>query len=503
MSGFGGVAVYLRKSRADSAEESVGETLTRHRSTLLEFARRNSLSIIKIYQEVVSGDSLAARPEMIGLLQDVEEGKYGGVLCMDIDRLGRGNMRDMGIILETLKAAGTRILTPRKAYDLNDELDEFSTEIQSLVARQELKNITRRMQQGKRKSVSEGSHINEPPFGYRREYQNKKPTLRIEENEARIVRMIFDMYVNQSTGAQLIAEKLNAMGIKPRRSEKFSRSSVKWLLENPVYSGRIVWNRKSRIKGKNSYRVNPKEEWVDAEGMHPAIISPDIFKRAQEIRKNRTHPPYFTGMIENPLAGIVFCQKCGSAMIRQYQKGRKYQSPRLLCPAPSCCRSTRITHIEEYVLNFLRETLDAYRALEHELPHETDSRLKAMLEAKSRLLDEMKSVAGQKNRLYDFLEQNVYDIDTFTRRSGVLTDRERAITAELVQMDERIENLRLGDCRAAVIPKLEYVVTSYESYTPPEKNSLLKSVFKRAEYYKSQEQRGNAFTLEIQLLQRF
>ncbi len=111
------VAMYLRKSRAEELTDTVDETLKRHKETLLEFAVKNKLAVSKesIYEEVVSGESLYARPEMLRLLADVEGSKYDAVLCMDIDRLGRGAMSDQGIILETLKAADTKIITPRKS----------------------------------------------------------------------------------------------------------------------------------------------------------------------------------------------------------------------------------------------------------------------------------------------------------------------------------------------------------------------------------------------------
>ena len=142
------IAVYLRKSRSDRQEEPVSETLSRHRETLFQLARERGDEIAVVYEEVVSGDSLAARPEMLRLLQDVEAGLYEGVYCMDIDRLGRGGMREQGLILDTFKSSGTCILTPRKVYDLNDEIDEEYTEFETFLARRELKLIKRRLQRG-------------------------------------------------------------------------------------------------------------------------------------------------------------------------------------------------------------------------------------------------------------------------------------------------------------------------------------------------------------------
>ena len=237
-------AVYLRRSRSDPEDESMDETLSRHKSTLLQFAKTNKLTILEIYEEVVSGDGLFVRPQMMRLMSDINADKYDGVLCMDIDRLGRVDTQDRRIILDTFKSHNTKIITPRKIYDLNDEIDEFSTEIQMLMARQELKKITQRMQSGKKKSIEEGCHVGEPPYGYQRVYIGRYPTLAICDEEAKLIRMIFDMYVNQRLGSHIIAETINSMGYKTRSGSVFSRNTIRFYLQNPVYIGKIVWNKR-------------------------------------------------------------------------------------------------------------------------------------------------------------------------------------------------------------------------------------------------------------------
>jgi DNA invertase Pin-like site-specific DNA recombinase len=118
--------IYLRKSRADREAEARGDgdTLARHRTALLDLARRNNYAVAKIYEEVVSGETIAARPEMQRLLRDVESGDYAGVLVMWCERLARGNTRDQGIVAETFQYSGTKIITPSKIYDPEDEADQ-------------------------------------------------------------------------------------------------------------------------------------------------------------------------------------------------------------------------------------------------------------------------------------------------------------------------------------------------------------------------------------------
>ena len=131
-------ALYLRKSQADQPDESIAEVLAKHRAMLIELADKMDVTISQddIYEEVVSGESLYARPEMLRMLEQVEAGAYDGVFCMDIDRLGRGSMSEQGIILETFRMAETKIICPGKTYDLTNDADEELTEMKALFARE-------------------------------------------------------------------------------------------------------------------------------------------------------------------------------------------------------------------------------------------------------------------------------------------------------------------------------------------------------------------------------
>ena len=104
-------AEYLRKSRMEEGMDTE-EVLAKHRKDLARYAAAHDIHIVETYYEVVSGESLYARPEMLRLLADVEKGLYDAVLVMDIDRLSRGRMKYQGIILDALRDSGTLIITP-------------------------------------------------------------------------------------------------------------------------------------------------------------------------------------------------------------------------------------------------------------------------------------------------------------------------------------------------------------------------------------------------------
>ena len=124
-------AAYLRKSRMEEGM-ATDEVLAKHQKTLTDYAAAHGIHIIDTYPEVVSGESLYARPQMLRLLQDVEDGKYDAVLCMDLDRLSRGRMKDQGIILDAFRDSGTLIITPEHTYNLSDDLDDEMAEFKKI-----------------------------------------------------------------------------------------------------------------------------------------------------------------------------------------------------------------------------------------------------------------------------------------------------------------------------------------------------------------------------------
>ena len=150
--------IYLRKSRMDMEAEArgEGETLARHRTTLLALARRMGLEIGGIYEEIVSGETIAARPQMQRLLSEVEAGQWEGVLVMEVERLARGDSIDQGIVAQAFKYSGTKIITPAKTYDPANEFDEEYFEFGLFMSRREYKTIKRRMVAGRIASVKEG-----------------------------------------------------------------------------------------------------------------------------------------------------------------------------------------------------------------------------------------------------------------------------------------------------------------------------------------------------------
>ena len=143
----------------DYDEVSVEETLSRHRQILERYCKDKRINVVEILEEVVSGESLGARPEMMRLLDMVGTGMYAGVVCMDIERLSRGSSLESGHIMQVLQVNSCKIITPGKTYDLQNDSDEQFTDMKFMFSRYELKTINKRLVRGRNQSASEGKFM--------------------------------------------------------------------------------------------------------------------------------------------------------------------------------------------------------------------------------------------------------------------------------------------------------------------------------------------------------
>ena len=486
-------AQYLRKSRGEEGMDT-DEVLARHRQALAEYAAQHGIHIVETYREVVSGGSLYARPEMLRLLQDVEEGKYDAVLCMDLDRLSRGNMRDQGLILDTFKDTGTLIVTPEKTYDLSDEMDDELAEFKTFFSRREYKMIRKRLRRGLAQSIQAGCYVSNAPYGYKNIYVDKRPTLEIIPEEADFVRMMFRMYAD-GYGCTSIANHVNLLGAHPRRTPSFGRTTVAAILRNPVYIGKVSWNKRTRIKSKTAQhasRYNPRAEWKIADGLHPAIVDVDLYDKVQAVMAGRYRPSKQDGTIKTSLVGLVKCANCGANMQRRTLKGMDY----LLCQRPGCCASAQYDMVEDAVLDHLRETLESLTAGRAPSMQQADPQdYRAMLAA---VRKEQAAAERQKARLYDLLEMGEYDLETFRERMPVVKGKIAALANKAQEIQDAMDQAANVD-QAAQARKIAAVLDAYADADPARRNALLHSIVDRIIYTKEKKTKPSDFHLQIKL----
>lgn len=473
------VAIYLRKSRAD--ENNPHETLERHKEILLNYAKENNLIVVDIFEEIISGGMLYNRTEMLKLLDNVPKHIYDAVLCIDLDRLGRGSAADSEKIFDVLKENNTKIITLKKVYDLNNEYDEDYSEFEMFMARKELKFISRRMNRGRIKSINEGCFVSGAPFGYRNAIINGKHTLKIYEPEAKYVRMIFDMYVNKNQGITNISHHLENLGVVSKKGTPLHASTVSRILRNHTYIGKIVWNKSKTNRGQKTQTKTEKDEWVYVDGLHEPIIDEALFERAQEIINSRYIPAVNKGELKNPLAGILKCANCGKTMLAN-TSSETVERYRLVCRTLSCNKASALSIVEEKVLDAIKEELNQMEsAIKGNALQTVDDDKKTCMEIIEAAELELKKLNKQQFRLYDLLEQGVYSNSLFLERNRNITERKEKVNNIISEERKKLGVIDSSSIKRK-IPIFRELINNYNTLDAPQKNSLLKNIITKIEY---------------------
>ena len=344
------VLVYLRRSRSDDPNMTVDEVLQMHEALLRGWIEQNLDGDIpeeNWHREVVSGETISERPEFLKILKKMESPSKKAILCVECSRLSRGDMEDCGRLIKLLRYTNTMVIVQQqnKFFDLRDEFDREAFEREIKHSNYYLEYSKKLMRRGLDYVVSVGGYVASiPPYGYSKIRvpmgKKKIPTLEIAEDKAKVVRMIFDWYVNENIGYRTIAERLNSMGIKPMKANHWNMQSVKKIIENEHYLGKIRYYAHKIEYVVEDLTVTKKKVAVDDyqlfDGMHEAIIDEETFNRAKakQDSKPRCHKAQ---ELRNPLASVLYC-KCGYAMTYRLSHG----IPRYNCPEQTRCKNASI-----------------------------------------------------------------------------------------------------------------------------------------------------------------
>lgn len=361
---------YLRKSRSDDPLLTVEEVLSKHEAMLDEWAEQYLGAVVpeeNKYREVVSGETIAERPEINRVLRLIESPRYKAVAVVEPQRLTRGDLEDIGRLMKLLKHTNTLVITPQRIYDLRDEYDWDAFERELKRGNDYLEYTKKILNRGRLLSVSQGNYVgNTAPYGYDKTFvtegKRKCPILVPNKEEADVVRMMFDLYVNKDMGCTNICKKFDAMGIKPPKGEYWSANAVTKMLQNIHYIGKVKWNHRKTMtiveegEFKKTRPVAKVGEYLIYDGKHEAIIPEELFNAAQAKKGKNTRQKPNT-KIRNPFAGLLWC-KCGRAMSLRTYKNRD-AAPRLLCDGQTHCRtgSCLYTEIEDRVKVILSDCI--------------------------------------------------------------------------------------------------------------------------------------------------
>ncbi len=400
------ILVYLRKSRTDDPLMTVEEVLQKHEEILNDWCMRNLGELIpenNRFREIGSGETIQARPDFQKVLRLIEGQQYKAVLIKDCSRLGRPDLETIGRISNLFRYTSTFIITPELTFDLTDEFDRERLKMELEHSGWYLEAYKKLNKAGREQSVRSGYFIGSvAPYGYDKDFvldgKKERPTLKINEHEAEAVRVIFDLYVNQDMGMTKIAHRLNELGYKTRKGKLWNAATIKDMLANVHYIGKIKWNWRKNVIVVNDGEISktrPKnKEYYLGDGIHPAIIDEELFNKAQE-KAGKNHRTKLGSTLRNPLASLVYCQ-CGKSMTyRTYKNkdGSERSAPRLLCTDQMYCHTQSVAYDEiiEKVVDVLKACISDFEIKikndsENTLKNHTDhiKRLESKLEELNR-----------------------------------------------------------------------------------------------------------------------
>lgn len=309
--------IYLRVSTEEQAEK--GFSIQAQREECMKKAQELGCDDITEYlDEGVSG-SILERPMLINALDAMKCNKIDYFISFDSSRLSR-NVSHQLILIDSIKKYGARLIFVRTNYDDTAE-GRFQITIMSAVDEYERARLKIRTELGKRTKAKQKQLTHNPGlYGYT--FNKDTDLLIINENQAQILRMMYNWLLEDKIGPSEIAKKLNDLGIPSMRGKQWSRVSINRMLNNFSYTGTLFIRRydtrdyklnKFKKKGeKVSIREKPKEQWIPIE--IPAIIDLNTWQKAK-LQLNKAKRAYKKSKKEiYLLSGLLRCQNCGGTI---------------------------------------------------------------------------------------------------------------------------------------------------------------------------------------------
>ena len=499
-------AIYLRKSRADLEAEKLGEgeTLKRHREILTNLCARKGLYVEKIFEEIVSGETIAARPRIQELINECFEGKYRGIVVIDVDRLSRGNQGDMQTIMDCLKFAnnnnGLLVVTPTKTYDVaHNHDDEEYMEFVLFMSRREYKTIQKRLERGRKQAVVEGNYMGSyRPYGYNIVKTKVARTLEPNPDEAPIVKKIYKWIIEENLTPGKVAKRLDALGVPTYTGvPEWNTGTIKDILTNPIYIGKVRWNDRMQVKklvGDKIVRSRPRsnhtDHYMEYDGKHPALIDEETFQAVtSKFHSDKTKSDF---KLINPLAGIFVCANCKYVMQYQPYKHKPTTAPRFTHKPSKVCNVKSV--VADDVMNALIHGLKLHiEDFQMKIDNVSDTDEKSINEQIEALNAEMRKTERKLSKLFDAWENEDISDNEFVKRKQVNNEKIESIKKQIFDLEKTIPEkeeyeekvMKLSDALDALLnPTLDADI----------KNTYLKEIIDSIEFSR---ENNDEFILDI------
>ncbi|MGD8190963.1 recombinase family protein [Brevibacillus ginsengisoli] len=461
------VAAYCRVST--STKDQLNSFENQQTYFQREISKKPEWELIEIYADKgLSGTTMNKRKEFLRMLYDAgvdwqiikgkvvltsseREPKFNRIMVSNTSRFAR-NILSIDALRE-LKARGVYIDFLDSNKSSENESDEVFIQMLISFAEQESRDKSIKVRFGQKESAEKGViFTNKTIFGYR--YIPKENILEIIPEEAEIIITIFDLYVS-GEGIRRIIDILDERGMKTRDGKSFAKSTISSILSQRKYCGDLVRNKYTFgefLNKHNSYKIKPKDEWIIHEDVIPAIVSKEVFQKAQEIRDGKIHTKLQRGINKgkSDFAGKIKCETCGNHYIRNVDRGRAFYNCSLKkAKGVNACSSKNInekylndiveemvTRVPEMILKNKSNTIKMLERFKDELLKSIDQ---DKTELVRNLSDKLKELEGKKVKLLDLYLDDSFDKHTLSKKA-------LKIDEEIINMKKEIqENSRNND----------------------------------------------------------
>lgn len=448
------IAAYCRVS---TEKEAQIDSLEKQIEFFNEFTKKNGYELYKLYaDEGISGKQIKHRKQFQQMMEDAKHKKFEKVVVKDVSRFAR-NTVDLLQSVRELKSYGVQVDFLNNG-EVMEGGSEFILTILGAMAQQESANMSKRVKFGKDITAKKG-RVPNLVFGYDK-IPDERYTLKINEEEAKIVKEIFESYVYKGIGTTKIAWNLNDRGIRTKKTKsKWVQTSIVRMLKNPIYTGRVT-NKKSEVTDfiTGTRKELPEEEWIVVERPEMRIISDELFNRAQELLEQRSNEFKLNNKREKTeyvFSTLIYCKHCGYSFRRIKRKytadGPEYI--RWVCSGRNSmgvnhCPNTTVIDEEEllnaikiYLQSIIKNKKDFMKAVEKEF--EKITKLRENNErSEDSLLKEIEKVTVKKQKYMEMFQNEIINIQELKKYTNPLNEdiarleRElKLITSEIKEKD--------------------------------------------------------------------
>ena len=441
------LALYTRVSTIEQSEE--GYSIDEQERLLRSWAEKNNYEVYKCYSDRgISGKDIKNRPALKELLKDAEEKKFDMVISWKINRISR-KLADVLKIVDILEKNDITFKSYSEPFETDTPAGKMQFQMMALIGEFERGTIAQNVKMGMCAKAKSGEWCGGRVLGYdlvpidsQEGAKRKKNRLTINEKEAEAVRFIFNEYVN-GKGYKAITNQLNKLGYKTKKGNDFSVGSIREILTNPVYIGKVRYNVRQNWSEKRRRNINANP--IITDGIHEPIIDEGLWDKVQAIMESKKGKPSRIYDGEYPLTGILRCPKCGAGMVisrttNKLADGTKKRIAYYCCGAwknkgTSVCNSNtiRVDKANEYVFNKISELLSNEKMVKSIVKNVNKERHNKINPAKmelERIDKELEKIDRKKTKLFEAYEEEVISKEEFKERKDELNKRAKSLQEE-------------------------------------------------------------------------